>query len=740
MPKKDMALFLISLGFYIFPVKNGTKDGQLVESWKQNSSNDKKQIEKWWDKWPDANIAIATEPSGLIVFDYDIKNGKKGLEIRKDWQARHGNFVTTATVETWSGGLQEYRRIKAPVERRLQRYEKSVDFLSKASYVVAPGSIVNGNEYKWLFNPTIYGIADLDVNAAAFYFFSDENDISGDYKPKFTMPELEEGSRVSTLISAAFSLKTQGFSDEGIKKLLSEENDRSAVPLSDNELERQVFPALTRPYAQVLSPYWMKYAPDPALIDKLTALDPFNNKKYGMNDAGSARLFIDVCGDVARYVKDRKTWFFFDGRKWDINGDLAVREKIKNLADALYTYITKTVADDKKRLELLKFYGKWQQLGVRMTVLNDATSICPVESIEFDQNIYLFNCQNGTLDLRTKTLKEHSAHDMLTKMSRFIYDPGAKATRFESFISEIMNDDVESGEYLQKAHGYALTGDTRYECLFMYYGPTSRNGKSTLLEVIAYGMGDYAITAMPESFMKKKLVNSSGPTEDIARLAGVRLVSVSEPPRNMELNASLIKSLTGRDKITARRLHEGSFEFIPMFKLFFNTNHRPLVNDLSVFNSDRVKVIPFEVHFDEEHRDPDLKRKLQDRESLSGILNWCLDGLDKIRNEGFDTPAVIKSAIDAYKQKEDKFGRFLEEKTEKGDFEVPLLLLQSAFTNWCTMSGLEPVGLPKFKEWLEEKQLYTKKKRPKGSGRNGKTAMFVMGLRLLTDEEENAEN
>ena len=164
------------------------------------------------------------------------------------------------------------------------------------------------------------------------------------------------------------------------------------------------------------------------------------------------------------------------------------------------------------------------------------------------------------------------------------------------------------------------------------------------------------------------------------------------------------------------------------------------MNDLSVFNSDRVKIIPFEVHFDEEHRDPDLKRKLQTPDSLSGVLNWCLDGLDKIRNEGFATPATIKAAIEAYRQKEDKFGRFLEEKTEAGDYEVPLLLLQNAFTSWCNMSGLEPVGLPKFKEWLEEKQLHTKKKRPKGSGRSGKTAVYVLGLRLLSDDEENADN
>lgn len=85
-------------------------------------------------------------------------------------------------------------------------------------------------------------------------------------------------------------------------------------------------------------------------------------------------------------------------------------------------------------------------------------------------------------------------------------------------------------------------------------------------------MGDYAANARPETLAKKKYVNGSAPNEDIARLAGVRFVNTSEPPKNMELDSSLVKSLTGRDTITARRLNEGSFEFTPQFKLFFNTN------------------------------------------------------------------------------------------------------------------------------------------------------------------------
>ena len=95
-----------------------------------------------------------------------------------------------------------------------------------------------------------------------------------------------------------------------------------------------------------------------------------------------------------------------------------------------------------------------------------------------------------------------------------------------------------------------------------------------------------------DTIAQKQNTNSSGPSEDIARLAGARAVNISEPGKQMALSASLVKTLTGNDTITARFLNENSFEYRPQFKLFINTNHLPKVTDVTVFSSGRVKVIP----------------------------------------------------------------------------------------------------------------------------------------------------
>ena len=105
--------------------------------------------------------------------------------------------------------------------------------------------------------------------------------------------------------------------------------------------------------------------------------------------------------------------------------------------------------------------------------------------------------------------------------------PDAKCLRWDEFISEITDGDIALARFLQKALGYALSGDTCEECFFILYGPTTRNGKGTLMETILNIFGDYGRTIQPESLAQKR-INGSGPSPDIARLDGIRLVNASE--------------------------------------------------------------------------------------------------------------------------------------------------------------------------------------------------------------------
>ena len=431
---------------------------------------------------------------------------------------------------------------------------------------------------------------------------------------------------------------------------------------------------------------------------QLSDLHPDKNNRYDWHDIGNGNLFADWYESIARFVPERKKWFVYDGRVWRPDeGNLKTMELCKNLADALMIYAL-SIDDERRRDEYVNFVRRWQKRASRETILKDAASVYPVEIGRFDANPFLFNCLNGTLNLETGELLPHWASDMLSKISGVQYVPEARCERWERFIDEVMQGDHAKAVFLQKALGYALTGDTRHECFFILYGPTSRNGKGTSMETFMRLMGEYGRTAKPDTIAQKQSANGSGPSEDIARLAGARFVNIPEPDKRLVLSASLVKTLTGNDTVTARFLNENSFEYRPQFKLFINTNHLPAVTDVTLFNSGRVMTIPFERHFSEAERDEGLKSELSKPHNLSGVLNWCIHGLTLLRENGFDPPEAVQIATEDYRKNSDRIARFLVEETEAhGLYEVKYTEVYARYKQWCGANGFIAENSSNFK-------------------------------------------
>lgn len=463
---------------------------------------------------------------------------------------------------------------------------------------------------------------------------------------------------------------------------------------------------------------------------RLEQLNPLDRGAYPWNDIGAGKLFADFYQDILRYVAKRKTWFYYDKGIWSADtGSLHAMKLCMNLANLLHLYTLK-ITDEDTRKTYIKYVGKWQAHTYRVNVLKDAQVHHPITYLEFDSNPYAFNCSNGTLHLDTNTFTEHLSTDLLTKISAVVYDPLAKSPRWDNFLKEIMSGDMERARFLQKLFGYALTGDTRHECMTVLYGATTRNGKGTLCESILKVLGGYGCTARPETIAQKNNNNSSNPSEDIARLAGVRLVNIAEPGKSLVLNAAQIKNMTGNDTINARFLHENSFDFRPQFKLYINTNYLPIVNDMTVFASGRLFIIPFERHFEEAEQDKGLKHEFTKAETQSAILNWLIEGYVLLRKEGLHPPASVQNATKEYQHDSNKTLLFIEDCLEAGSgYEERTATVYFSYKNWCHDNGHYPESMKTFKQSLAP-FMEIIRKRPKVGGE--KTTM-VLGYRVATD-------
>ncbi len=127
----------------------------------------------------------------------------------------------------------------------------------------------------------------------------------------------------------------------------------------------------------------------------------------------------------------------------------------------------------------------------------------------------------------------------------------------------------------------------------------------------------------------------------------------------MLFDTALLKSLLGRDSITARHLYQRETTFIPKFRLVINTNFLPTITDDTVFSSGRINVVSFDRHFEPQEQDKDLKNRLRDKSEMSGILNWCIEGLRLYRKEGLKLPAAVQIATDTYRTDSDKVSSYL---------------------------------------------------------------------------------
>lgn len=463
-------------------------------------------------------------------------------------------------------------------------------------------------------------------------------------------------------------------------------------------------------------------------------MQPHTKPRYQRDEIGIGYAFADYFKPIARFDRERGIWYVYDGKVWQPDENaLAVAELAKIFADRLYTFALQ-ITDEDTRNRYIKRVQKLQMRKNRRTMIEDAKSVYPVSHTIFDRNTDLFNCQNGTLNLTTGEFRPHDPADFLTMLSGVTYDPDAACLRWEQFISEVMCNDSDLALYLQKALGYALTGDTSLECLFILYGATSRNGKGTTMETFLKIMGDYGKTSNPEMLSTKfGNINASGPSEEIARLAGVRFVNISEPEKKITFNAALVKRMTGNDTLNARFLHENSFDFRPNFKIFINTNYKPSVSDMTLFYSNRLKLIPFKRHFEEHEQDKSLKAFFAEEQSQSAIFNWCYAGYKLFKKQGLDDPTAVTEATKEYQDESDRIGQFVDAWLEEGEaFEERTSAVYNIYGQWCEKYGYRKENSTNFNNAIQRFFPIVRKRPNDGSG--SQTTMLV-GCRFLKQEK-----
>jgi putative DNA primase/helicase len=298
-----------------------------------------------------------------------------------------------------------------------------------------------------------------------------------------------------------------------------------------------------------------------------------------------------------------------------------------------------------------------------------------------DYDGLLVSTENGLLDVGTRTLLGHTPLFFNATAVPFSYNPDARPPkRWMSFLRELWPDDRESQAALQEWFGYTISGRLDLHKILLIVGPT-RAGKGVTARILGALVGT---------------ANVAGPTLSslngdfgLAPLLGKTLAVVSDARlngRNASVVVERLLSISGQDTLTVNRKYREQWTGTLPTRIVLCSNELPQLGDASAAIAGRFVPLLL-THSWYESEDHDLELKLQ--RELPAILNWALDGLERLSaQDRFTRPRGADDAMVALQDLASPVAAFLRDRcTQGGEQSVPIDDLYTAWRGWAEDNG-----------------------------------------------------
>ncbi len=427
-------------------------------------------------------------------------------------------------------------------------------------------------------------------------------------------------------------------------------------------------------------------------------------------ETGVAELAAGLFHDRFQYVHEEEGFRVYGDGAWtrdktsrtsyriqQLTGHLRGQAK-ENLDEATLTEDKQVIKDAKDLMTKANAFRSDRGHRACLSAFGRQPKVA-TSSDAFDADVNLICLDNGTLDLSTMTLREHSPQDMLTLRVPVVYDAQAQCGEFEKTILECLPDPAVRA-YFKRAVGYAFTGSPTAGAWFALNGDTGC-GKSTVMNIILAAFGGHGRTAAQNTFVKRQ--DGSRAANDLNDIRNARIVAVMETAEGQQFNEALLKAYSGGDEMNSHGLYQENGVWKNRGVLFMLTNHPPRLSADDNANWRRIKMINFpNSQYDGiKTPDPDLANRII-RNELSGVLNWILEGVAEYREHGLGDPDQIVEAVKAHRVESDTVSQFLSEGTQDGyvtvapEQSIASTQLYLIYTNWCSDFGIKPLGAQRF--------------------------------------------
>ena len=444
--------------------------------------------------------------------------------------------------------------------------------------------------------------------------------------------------------------------------------------------------------------------------------------------------FVERFGVDMRFVSDWKQWMHWDGTHWTKEKTELAFDRVKGLCREIALELKAKGSNSRaSAIASAPFVNGAEKLARTERLVAAGPDI-------WDLNDYLLNTPGGVYDLTTGICSPCLATDYITKITAVAPDPKCPTPLWTKIVLRAMAGNQADVNYLQRLGGYGLIGGNPENLVHFAHGGGA-NGKTLIIEAIRGCMGNYAKTAMIETFMANR--GDRRPTETAA-LMEARLITAVETEEGRTWNSAKIKELSGNDTVSTRVIGGNPYDVRPRFKPLFYGNKKPKLQSVDEGIKRRLRLIPFTVTIPEKERDSTLGEQL--KAEWPGILAWMIQGTGLWLKEGRLTPTKsITDATKDYLEAEDLFAQWLNERcvrvvkpkgTNRRDLFVSCSEFIASMSRGASMNAsdfydaLQAAGYPEFKVdgvrtyALELKPRWTEWKEPDQKPRREDQTLF----------------
>lgn len=451
-----------------------------------------------------------------------------------------------------------------------------------------------------------------------------------------------------------------------------------------------------------------------------------DNKKYPLVEDGNTAFFLDHCQiDILWKVDQRRLYYY--GRNpinncicWIPDTDeiwlkrqlaaFAVQlQKIINSVShpdleknqtELAVAVKKALAAEKRNIEsrYIAFAGRSRQLIIERIKESVANNL-----IVFDdpQKVgHLLNCPNGTYNMRSRQLETPCKDHYITQGCLTEYHKDAESEVWTNFI-ETIAPTADIRKQLAQSLGVALDASVSVKKLFLMYGRTTNNGKTTLINVLknVLGKADKGgyVSSISAGTFDMGARSGGKNTPELASVGSARILTMSEPRENQPIDWSYIKDATGGGEISITPKYKDTYTVMAAYTLFIESNYLIRLDDPTLFSSGRMFIIPFLANLAEIGVDLNMPAKLREKRCREAALAWILHGYTdyKDNDETFTIPKESQTILAGYQAASDKIKDFMDEffvPSKSPMSYVKLKEIHRLFKKYCAEKGYRPEG------------------------------------------------